>query len=288
MKKLLAAVVYFCLMLSVPLFAQNAGWPPPAGAQAALGVYNSVAPTITNKQANFLQTDVNGNLKVVGGGGSGTVSVDVTLSNAFAPVAPATATATNSDLIGCQYNTAGYAPTNTQQMAVGCDQNGRLLTVDGSAVQVASTPTIQAAAYAINNCIGGFNAVTVTTYNGQSAFLTHIRALSVGGTAYQLMGYVFDSQPTTSVCTDKGTFSISTADIDKIIATVNATTLATTGGSVSTPTAVTIDYTPPKPFAAGGSAASGVSTFWYGFALAAAATPLSVSDLHLRFGIARE
>ena len=288
MKKLLAAVVYFCLMLSVPLFAQNAGWPPPAGAQAALGVYNSVAPTITNKQANFLQTDVNGNLKVVGGGGSGTVSVDVTLSNAFAPVAPATATATNSDLIGCQYNTAGYAPTNTQQMAVGCDQNGRLLTVDGSAVQVASTPTIQAAAYAINNCIGGFNAVTVTNYTGQSAFLTHVRAVSLGGTAYQLMGYIFDSNPTSSTCTDKGTFSLVGADVDKVIATIPAQTRAVLGGSVSTPTAVEINFTPPKPFAAGGSSPSGVSTLWYGFQLAAAATPTAVGDLHLRFGVARE
>ena len=192
MKKLLAAVVYFCLLLSIPVFAQNAGWPPPAGALAALGVYNSVAPTITNKSANFLQTDVNGNLKVVGGGGSGTVSVDVTLSNAFAPVAPGAATATNSDLIGCQYNSAGVTPTNGQQMAVGCDQNGRVIVADGTANQIVSTPTIQAAAYAINNCIGGFNAVTVTTYTGQSAFLTHVRAVSLGGTAYQLMGYVFD------------------------------------------------------------------------------------------------
>ena len=86
MKKLLALILALAPSLAL---AQNAGWPPPGGAVAALGVYNTVAPTITNGQVNFLQTDANGNLNVnvkagSGSGGAVTIASGGVASGAYA------------------------------------------------------------------------------------------------------------------------------------------------------------------------------------------------------------
>lgn len=45
-------------------WAQNAGWPPPAGALAFLCVYNSSLPTLTTGQDGFAQCDSSGRLIV--------------------------------------------------------------------------------------------------------------------------------------------------------------------------------------------------------------------------------
>ena len=68
MKKLLALLAFLAIG---PAVAQNAGWPPPAGAVAFLGVYNSAAPTLTTGQIGFAQLDASGNLNVNVKAGSG-------------------------------------------------------------------------------------------------------------------------------------------------------------------------------------------------------------------------
>lgn len=54
----------FLLLGAAPAHAQNAGWPPPAGAEAMLCVYNLVAPTLTTGQVGFANCDANGKLLV--------------------------------------------------------------------------------------------------------------------------------------------------------------------------------------------------------------------------------
>lgn len=218
--------------------------------------------------------------------GSASSALTIT-TNTQAPVAPNTATATKSDLTGCEYRATAFTATDLQQMATACDQNGRVQVINGTANQVTSTPTIQASAYSAGNCIGGFNSVSVTTYTGQSGFLTNIRLASIAGSAYNVVVYVFDSQPTTSICTDKGTFSLSSADVDKLIGAPTSVTLANPA-SAFTPTVASIDFTPPRPFRAGGSSSSGVQAIWYGLQLASAITPTTTTDLHTRFGVARD
>src|SRR5438046_3668231 len=66
------------------VWAQATSWPPPAGALAALGVYNSSLPTMTNTQVGFLQVDSNGRLITVGSGGGGASTITILPSSSAA------------------------------------------------------------------------------------------------------------------------------------------------------------------------------------------------------------
>ena len=73
----------FALALSPSLvLAQATTWPPPAGAIAGLGVFNTVLPTMTNGQVGFLQVDSSGRLITVGSGGGGSSTVTIVPSTA--------------------------------------------------------------------------------------------------------------------------------------------------------------------------------------------------------------
>lgn len=60
----LGLALFLALLGFAPAQAQNAGWPPPAGTVAFLGVYNSTPATLTNTQVGFAQLDASGYLKV--------------------------------------------------------------------------------------------------------------------------------------------------------------------------------------------------------------------------------
>jgi hypothetical protein len=161
------------------------------------------------------------------------------------------------------------------------DPTGRLCDT-GHAQQVAHTPTVQNAAYASGNCLGGFNAISVAVNNGQSGLLTNLRLSSIGGATATVTLYVFDSNPSASTCTDRSTFTLATADVDKLLTSPVAITLgAPTGTTVSFASA---DLVPPRPFIAGGSTASGVKTIYYALVSGSSFTPASTSDIHVRIG----
>jgi hypothetical protein len=154
----------------------------------------------------------------------------------------------------------------------------------GAAGQVTDTPTVQNAAYSSGNCIGGFRSLTVADYNGQSGFLTNFRIASISGATPSITVYIFSSNPSASTCTDKGTFTLNSADVDKIIANPNSTTLSAPTGA--TTSFGSLDYTPPRPFKAGGSASSGVKTIYYALVAGSSFTPATTSDIHVRVGTA--
>lgn len=231
--------------------------------------YNATPPTFTDGQEGGFQIDANGRLLA-------------SLASA-GPVAPGTVAA-KSNLVGCQYNATSPSPSDTQQLAIQCGPNGRILSASGTSTRVTNTPTVQNAAYASGNCIGGFQSITVTNYNGQSGFLTNFRVTSVGGSTPTITVYVFDSNPSSSTCTDKSTFTLNAADVDKMVATPVAMTLAApTGTSV---TFGSVDWTPPRPFMAGGSVSSGVKTIYYALVSGSTFTPATTTDLHTSTGVA--
>lgn len=153
----------------------------------------------------------------------------------------------------------------------------------GFSRHVASTPTVQNASYVSGNCIGGFNAVTVAVNNGQSGFITNFRVGSVGGATPTVTVYLFSANPSASTCTDKSTFTLNSADVDKLIALPTAATLAAPTGT--TVTFGGVDYSPPKPFIAGGSTGSGVATIYYALVSGSTFTPATTTDIHTSTGV---
>lgn len=152
------------------------------------------------------------------------------------------------------------------------------------AQQVATQLTVQNAAYASGNCIGGFNAVTLVLRNGQSGYMTNARVSSTSGQTPTITVYVFDSNPTASVCTDRSTFTLATADISKLIASPSALTLAVPTGATASFGAN--DYLPPRPFTAGGAISSSVRTVYIGLVSGSTFTPGSTADIMTRIGVA--
>lgn len=174
------------------------------------------------------------------------------------------------------------ATGTTQNLGTINDANGNCVSEvnAGDATQVAPTVTVQNAAYASGNCVGGFIPVTIANYNGESGFLISVRVSSVGGATPTLTAYVFDANPSASTCTDRSTFTLNSADIDKLVATPTSLTLAAPTGT--TVTVGDLSFSPPRPFKAGGSAASGVKTIYVGLVSGSSFTPAATSDIHMR------
>lgn len=149
--------------------------------------------------------------------------------------------------------------------------------------QFAPTFTVQAAAYASGNCIGGFTAITVASVAGQGGVVTNFRVSSFGGSTPTITVYLFDSLPSASTCTDRSTFTLAAADVSRLIASPTAITLAAPTGT--TVTFGSVDYTPPRPFAAGGSSISVLKTVYVALVSGSTFTPGSTTDLVPRIGV---
>ncbi len=153
----------------------------------------------------------------------------------------------------------------------------------GFSQQIASNPTVTALAYTAGQCFGGFNAVSVAVNNGQSGLLTTFNIFSISGATPTFTVYLFDSQPTTSTCTNRGIFTLSAADIDRMIGPPTAVTLVAPTSS-TTPSSGNITFSPPLSFVAGGATSSGLKTIYYGI-VTGATTPSTSTDFHTRTGV---
>jgi hypothetical protein len=141
-----------------------------------------------------------------------------------------------------------------------------------------STPTVQNAAYASGNCVGGFNSVTFQG-TGPINFLNDVRVMSQGGGTETLTAYVFDQNPSGSTCTDKSTFTLATADTAKLLLAPFALTLAALTGA-------------PQSFASNPNLAripkSGTTTLYYALVAGGTFTPASTTDLIVGFQVVQQ
>jgi len=79
-------------------------------------------------------------------------------------------------------------------------------------------PTIQAAAYASGNAIGGLQTVSFFRTTAQPTGLLNQAAIEwAGGETVAVTEYVFDWNPTSSTCTDKTAFSLAAADAKHLV-----------------------------------------------------------------------
>lgn len=147
--------------------------------------------------------------------------------------------------------------------------------VGGLSFFVANTPTIQAAAYAAGNCMGGFQAITVTGTAGATGTLHSFQIQSKAGLATAKQIYVFTSNPSSSTCTDKGTFTIASADRAKLLSTFSVTPAIPSGDTGSYGEATGMG----RAFAT-----SGNGNLYIAVVETAAETPASTSDLIVSIG----
>jgi hypothetical protein len=113
--------------------------------------------------------------------------------------------------------------------------NGAMAQQVQSNVAIPVTPTIQNAAYASGNAIGGLTTVKAFRIETQpSGILDSVGVAWLGGETTALTFYIFDTKPGASTCTDKSAFSLATADVAKLaIPPFSLTAAATTGTTVT-------------------------------------------------------
>ena len=172
--------------------------------------------------------------------GNITVSLGGTTSNASSGVATSS---TNNPSVSYNY---GFNGTTWDQLQV--DGSKNLTVVEGAALpagtnfigQIGGQDTVasvsmalQNASYVSGNCITGFQTLSVARVSGGSGILNYVNLISSGGLVTGKQIYVFDQNPAGSTCTDKGTFSIATADYPKLIATFSLTPALPTGSTWS-------------------------------------------------------
>lgn len=143
-------------------------------------------------------------------------------------------------------------------------------TVGGTDGSRYTTPTIQAAQYVSGNNIGGL--VSFTLQRQASGILNEISIKFVGGATTAITTYCFDSNPSASTFTDKGTFTLATADVDKLLFAPQAMTPAVQGvGS-------TVTFQEVANMARMFNA---TSTIWCAYVAGGTFTPASVADMHV-------
>jgi hypothetical protein len=144
----------------------------------------------------------------------------------------------------------------------------------GYEFNVQDTPTVQNAAYSASNCIGGFRTLTVSRTASGGIILDNFSVRTITGITPTIQVYLFTANPSASTCTDKSTFTINSADVDKIPAGgVFQVTLAQPQGSTPSFGAVTN--------LALSMNANSSSQIYYALVATASTTPGSVSDIHV-------
>lgn len=118
--------------------------------------------------------------------------------------------------------------------------------VSGSSITLGSTLTVQAAAYATGNNMGGlFSLPGAGRVNNGTGLVQAVTAIFAGGAVPSLDLVLFNSNPTASTITDKNAVVINSADLSKIVGIVHitdATLIGTSAPSVIQGTQLALPY----------------------------------------------
>lgn len=134
-----------------------------------------------------------------------------------------------ANAIGTVSLTAGAAAVGTvgvtalPALPAGANQIG-LVTAGGFATTQQATPTVQAAAYAAGNVIGGLITLAAASrVAAGSGLIQSITASFVSGSVPALDVIFFNASPTGSTVTDKTALAVATADLGKIVGIAHLT-----------------------------------------------------------------
>lgn len=174
-----------------------------------------------------------------------------------------------NDSIRVRSTAVASGTVNVRIGATGAATNQATSNTAPTGLNVAVTPTIQAAQYVSGNNMGGLQTVTLGT---TQSLLSQVSLMSQGGLATGKVIYLFDANPTGSTFTDKSTFTLATADTSKILAIFTLTPVAPTGTTRSYAAASNLALAVP----AGG-------VIYMAIVETATETPGSTSDLVFNF-----
>jgi hypothetical protein len=108
---------------------------------------------------------------------------------------------------------------------------GPALAAPGTGNPVLDQLTVTASAYANGNCFGGLQTIKV---GPGASVLSAVELVSKGGLVQTKTLYFFFQNPSSSTCTDKGTFTLASADVLKELGSPFTLTPATANGATST------------------------------------------------------
>lgn len=208
--------------------------------------------------------------------GNGGAVLDFAGQNAASPA--------NAFLMGGQFNTTPSTITSGNASPFQLDSLGKLLVnctgcsaagnVGGFHTSVATTPTVQNAAYATGNAIGGLQTIAVwRSTSTSSGKIDNISIASKGGSTQGWTVYLWNTTPSGSTCTDKTAFSLAAADVSKMVAAAPIVMTPQVVGAGSTVTFASVE-----PAITASNAAVSTNVFMC-VVVNGAVTPASTTDL---------
>lgn len=133
--------------------------------------------------------------------------------------------------------------------------------------------TVDTAAYAAGDCVGGKLSTTASPITQTGVVLTNVLLASGDSETPQFDVFVFDSDPSGSTLTDNAAFALVDADREKLIDVIEiSNSVADANGR----TYVRSGLSTPVP--------STVSTLYLAIVARAAITYAAATDLHMRLG----
>jgi hypothetical protein len=206
--------------------------------------YNLTPPTLTSGSTTGLQVDQNGNLKIAGSfSGSTSVTYNTTpptlTSGATAPLQGDASgnlkvnIAASSGTLGVSWTGQSVSVSALPSLPTGSNVIGYAGSLNFQTAPV--VPTIQAAAYASGNVIGGKQTVSVFRNTTQpSATLSQFLLGWAGTETVAVAVYLFSRNPTNSTITDKAAFVLAAADAQYLACAPFTLTAAASAGSTQT------------------------------------------------------
>lgn len=89
--------------------------------------------------------------------------------------------------------------------------------VGGYEFNTSVIPTVQNAAYAAGQSLGGLQTISIGSTNGLTGILDQIQIASNGGSTVAVVIYVWDKNPAATTCTDKSNFVGSQTDNEHLV-----------------------------------------------------------------------
>src|SRR5580658_949031 len=195
---------------------------------ATLAAGTDVIGAVTQSGAWVLSAGsaVIGGVQLVDSGGTNRASVSPggaisTADAANGPVSPGAAAA-RSELVGGVYNATLPALTNGQQVGLQLDLSGRVLSAGTLTTPYVTfvSPAVSVATYPINSCLGGLIHIPNLFPTGKGGTIDWLQIMmgpAISFPSGELWVAVFNQAPTNSTFTDKSSFILPAADMNKLV-----------------------------------------------------------------------